>query len=159
MTIVSSFRSADSQYLKIHLWRKRRRKRSKNKDRFLCVDETIVIEWFFARFCNLKKFLTADYFFIADFFIADSFLIADFFLNANSFLTANYLAYNDFYQSFFVFNASVIIIIENEDIWLFQITLLNNEFEELFVVRKDFVCVKKTRDKYWVLNSTYNCLY
>ncbi len=106
-----------------------------------------------------KKFLTADYFFIADFFTANSFLTADFFLNADFFLIADYLAFNDFYQSFFVFNASVITIIENENIWLLQMTLLSNEFEEFFVVRKDFVCVKKTRDKYWISNSTYNCLY
>ncbi len=106
-----------------------------------------------------KKFLTANYFFIANFFTADSFLTADFFLNADFFLIADYLAFNDFYQSFFVFNANVITIIENEDIWLLQMTLLSSEFEELFVVQKDFVCVKKTRDKYWVSNSTYSCLY
>ncbi len=106
-----------------------------------------------------KKFLIADYFFIANFFIADSFLIADFFLNADFFLIADYFALNDFYQSFFVLNANVITIIENEDIWLLQMTLLSSEFEELFVVRKDFVCVKKTRDKYWISNSTYSCLY
>jgi hypothetical protein len=74
-------------------------------------------------------------------------------------LIANYLAFNDFYQSFFVFNANVITIIQNEDIWLLQMTLLNSEFEEFFVVRKNFVCVKKTRDKYWISNSTYSCLY
>ncbi len=106
-----------------------------------------------------KKFLTTDYFFIADFFTADSFLTANFFLNADFFLIANYLAFNDFYQSFFVFNANVITIIQNEDIWLLQMTLLNSEFEEFFVVRKNFVCVKKTRDKYWISNSTYSCLY
>jgi hypothetical protein len=54
--------------------------------------------------------LIADYFFIAGFFTADSFLTADFFL------TADYLALNDFYQSFFVLNASVITVIENENI-------------------------------------------
>ncbi len=106
-----------------------------------------------------KKFLTADYFFIANFFTADSFLIADFFLNADFFLIADYFALNDFYQSFFVLNANVITIIENEDIWLLQMTLLSNEFEKLFVIRKDFVCVKKTRDRYWVSNSTYSCFY
>jgi hypothetical protein len=150
MTIVFSFRSADSQYLKIHLWRKRRRERSKNKDRFLCADETIASDWFFARSCNSKNlwYLTADYF-----FIADSFLTADFFL------TADYLALNDFYQSFFVLNASVMIVIENEDICLSHMTLLNSEFEELVCCSKRFCLCRKTRDRYWVSNSTYSCLY
>jgi hypothetical protein len=108
-----------------------------------------------ARSCNLKNlwYLIADYFFIADFFTADSFLTADFFL------TADYLALNDFYQSFFVLNAIVIIVIENEDICLSHITLLSSEFEELVCCSKRFRLCRKTRDKYWISNSTYNCFY
>jgi hypothetical protein len=145
MTIVFSLKNVDSQYLKIHFWRKRRKKRSKNKDRFLCVDETIAFDWFFARSCNLKNswYLIADYFFIADFFAADSFLTADFFLIANFFLTTDYSALNDFYQSFFVLNVNVKTIVENENICLSQMTLLNNEFEEFVCCSKRFCLCRK----------------
>jgi hypothetical protein len=134
---------------------KERRERSKNKDRFFCADETIASDWFFARSCNSKNlwYLIANYFLIANFFTADSFLTADFFL------TADYLAFNDFYQSFFVFNANVMIVIENEDICLSHMTLLSSEFEEFVCCSKRFCLCKKTRDRYWVSNSTYNCLY
>jgi hypothetical protein len=80
-------------------------------------------------------------------------------LIAAFFLIADYLALNDFYQSFFVLNANVKTIVENEDICLSQMTLLSNEFEEFVCCSKRFCLCKKTRDKYWISNSTYNCFY
>jgi hypothetical protein len=93
------------------------------------------------------------------FFTADSFLTVDFFLIADFFLITNYFALNDFYQSFFVLNASVKTIVENKSICLLQMTLLNNEFEELVCCSKKICLCKKTRDKYWISNSTYNYFY
>ncbi len=107
----------------------------------------------FSRVLVIWRILDTWLLFIADFFTADSFLTADFFL------TANYLALNDFYQSFFVFNANVKTIVENEDICLSQMTLLSDEFEELVCCSKRFCLCRKTRDKYWISNSTYSWFY
>ncbi len=118
---------------------------------FVLTKRSILID--FSRVLVIWKILDTWLLFIADFFTADSFLIAAFFL------IADYLALNDFYQSFFVLNANVKTIVENEDICLSQMTLLSNEFEEFVCCSKRFCLCKKTRDKYWISNSTYNCFY
>jgi hypothetical protein len=138
MTIIFSFKDADSQYLKIIFNEKKEKSVSKTKiDFFVLTKRSLLID--FSRVFVIWEnswYLIADYFLHADFFTADSFLTANFFLTAHFFLTADYLALNDFWQSFFVLNVNVIIVVENENIWLFEMTLLSNEFEELFVVRQ-----------------------
>jgi hypothetical protein len=180
MTIVSFLRSVDSQYLKIILAKKKKRTL---EDRFLCSDETIAFDWVFVWRCNLKKkililwFFTADSFFTADFFLtADSFWLqisswlqiffdCRFLLDCRFFLDCRFLLDC---RLFCVERLSTIVlcslcrretVVENEDIRLFKETLLNNEFEELFLLLEKSCLCEKTRDRYWILNSTYNCRY
>jgi hypothetical protein len=45
MTIIFFFKNVDFQYLKVFIFdEKEKKKRLKNKNRFLCVDETIVFD-------------------------------------------------------------------------------------------------------------------
>jgi hypothetical protein len=109
----------------------------------------------FSRVLVIWKFLKFD----CKLFLHRRFLHCRFFLDCRFLLDCKLLALNDFYQSFFVLNANVITIVENENICLSQMTLLSNEFEELVCCSKRFCLCKQTRDKYWISNSTYNDLY
>ncbi len=92
---------------------------------------------------NADFILTADSFLTADFFLTASFFFDCKFLLDCRFADCKYFCANDFLQSFFVLYADVRIVVENENISLFEKTLLNNEFEEFCLLFEKIVCAEK----------------